>query len=271
MPASSLNTSVATAGGTWATVVMGGPASQENNFWQLFVRPAASSQWKLVTPPGTADNGGLILAAGSPQTVTAFRPSQDLTFTPLTQTSDGGQAWSSLSPLDAPLASTPSALAIPPAGSRMLALLTDGTAETAAAGSATWKTLATERTLAATPAGRHCGLQALTAAAYTPSGAPLLAGTCSRPGSAGIFADTGGTWQPAGPALPAALAPRPSPCCGSPRPRTRSWHCWKQAPGPPPASSPPGPPTTPATGPCHPPSRSTAPPSPPHRSGLRGP
>jgi hypothetical protein len=208
VPASSLNTSVVTAAGTWATVVMGGSAAQHNNFWQLFIRPAGSTRWRLVTPAGTADNGGLVLAAGGPETVTAFRPSQDLTYTPLTQTSDGGQAWSALSPLDAPLAGTPSALAIPPSGSGLLALLTGGTAETAATGSATWKTLATERTLAATPAGRSCGLQALTAATYTPSGLPLLAGTCSRPGAAGIFADTGGRWRPTGPGMPAAPARR---------------------------------------------------------------
>ena len=35
---------------------------------------------------------------------------------------------------------------------------------------------------------------------------PLLAGTCSHPGNAGIFAARNGTWQAAGPHLPAALA-----------------------------------------------------------------
>jgi len=48
-----LATSLATASGTWAVVVMGGSVATENNFWQLFVRPAGSSTWKLVTPPGT--------------------------------------------------------------------------------------------------------------------------------------------------------------------------------------------------------------------------
>ena len=38
---------------------------------------------------------------------------------------------------------------------------------------------------------------------------PLLGGTCSHPGTAGIFARTGGTWHAAGPALPAALAAQP--------------------------------------------------------------
>ena len=207
VPPSSLATSLATPEGAWATVVMGGSAAQHNNFWQLFTRPASTTRWKLVTPPGTADNGGLVLAASAGQPViTAFRPSQYLTYTPLAQTRDGGQAWSALSPLDGSLASIPDALAIQPAGSGLLALLADGSAEGAAVGTAAWKNLANERTLASIPASRSCGPRALTAVAYTPSGVPLLAGTCSRPGSAGIFTDTGGTWEPAGPTMPGALA-----------------------------------------------------------------
>ena len=37
----------------------------------------------------------------------------------------------------------------------------------------------------------------------------MLAGTCSHPGTAGIFASTGGTWHAAGPPLPATLATQP--------------------------------------------------------------
>jgi hypothetical protein len=205
-PSSSLNTSLDTAAGTWAAVVMGGSAAQDNNFWQLFIRPAGSTRWKLVTPPGTADNGGLVLAgSGGPGLVTGFRPSQDLTYTPLIQTSDGGQAWSSLNPLDAALASAPDALAVKPGSGQLLALLDGGPAEEAAPGATTWSTLASEQALAATPAGQRCGLQSLTAAAFTPSGIPALAGSCTRPGTAGIFTAGNGTWQAAGPVLPAAL------------------------------------------------------------------
>jgi hypothetical protein len=205
-PAPLLNTSLDTAAGTWAAVVMGGPAAQDNNFWQLFIRPAGSTRWKLVTPPGTADNGGLVLAGSGQALVTGFRPSQNLTYTPLIQTSDGGQAWSSLNPLDAALASVPDALAVTPGGGQLLALLDGGPAQEAAPGATTWTTLSTRQALAATPAGRRCGLQSLTAAAFTPSGLPVLAGTCTRPGTAGIFTAGNRTWQAAGPALPAALA-----------------------------------------------------------------
>ena len=54
----------AAGGGTWAIVAVGGSAADENLFWELFTRPAGSTQWALDTPPGVADNGGLV-AAGS--------------------------------------------------------------------------------------------------------------------------------------------------------------------------------------------------------------
>jgi hypothetical protein len=206
VPASPLGTSVATQAATWATVVMGGSAAQHNNFWQLFVRPAGSAQWKLVTPPGTADNGGLVLAPGSGSgLITAFRPSQLLLFTPLSQTSDAGSTWSGINPLNAGLANTAAAMAAQPAGDGLIALTVDGTAEEATAGSDAWHTLATPRTLAATSAGQRCSLTALTAVTWTPT-EQLLAGTCARAGTAGIFARQDGTWQAAGPALPASLA-----------------------------------------------------------------
>jgi hypothetical protein len=205
-----LATSLVTGAGTWAVAVMGGPVATHDNFWQLFARPAGSSRWTLITPPGTADNGGLVLAgAGGGSLITGFRPSQYLTYTPLTITRNAGQAWSSTGPLDGALADVPDALAAAPATGNLLALTADGTAELAAPGYTSWTTLTTQRSLAATPPGRHCGLQNLTAAAFSPSGQPLLGGTCSHPGTAGIFAGTGGSWHAAGPALPAALASQP--------------------------------------------------------------
>jgi hypothetical protein len=201
-----LATSLGTASGTWAITVMGGSAASHNNFWQLFVRPAGSAEWKLVTPPGVADNGGLVTAGtGGQSLITGIRPSQDLTYTPLATTRNGGRAWSPAGPLDAALANAPDALAAAPGTGRLLALLTNGTVKVAAPGYTRWATLATQRSLATTSAGRRCGLTALTAGAFTLSGTPLLAGRCSRPGTAGVFAAKNGTWQAAGPALPATL------------------------------------------------------------------
>jgi len=84
VPPPSLATSLRTATGTWAAVAMGGSAASHSNFWQLFTRPAATTTWRLVTPPDMASNGGLVLAApGTGHVVAGFRPSQDLAYSPL--------------------------------------------------------------------------------------------------------------------------------------------------------------------------------------------
>jgi hypothetical protein len=188
--------------------VLGGPAAQHDNFWQLFVRPAPAGRWRLATPPGVASNGGLVMASlGAGSVVAGFRPSQDLTYSPLATSHDNGTAWTP-GLLDAALADVPDALAAAPGGGHLLALLASGQAELSGPSGTAWATLATRRSLAASPAGRHCGPGRLTAAAFSPSGVPMLAASCARPGTAGIFAYASGTWHPAGPTLPAAYAHR---------------------------------------------------------------
>ena|GEM_PF-382099 len=210
------------ANATWATVPMGAVAGP-NEFWQLFRLPAGSSRWVLETPPDIATNGAILLAGQSgpggggaagraggganAATLTAgVRPSLDLSFSPITSTADGGHSWVTLPP-ESGLANQAGALAAAPDG-HLIALSQDHTADVFSGGSGSWTTLTSEHSLAAAPAAQSCALTGLTAAAYTPSGMPLLAGTCGRPGTAGIFSDTGGTWRQAGPALPAALAGR---------------------------------------------------------------
>jgi len=202
----SLATSLATATGTWAVTVMGGSAASHNNFWQLFVRPAGTSIWRLATPPGVASNGGLVLTGlASGSVLAGFRPSQDLAYSPLATTRDNGKAWSP-GLLDAALADVPGALAADPASGRLLALLTDGTTDISGKGGTGWIRLVTRRALATSPAGTRCQPGSVTAAAFSPSGQPLLGAGCGRPGTAGIFSRTGRTWQLTGPALPAAYA-----------------------------------------------------------------
>jgi hypothetical protein len=139
--------------------------------------------------------------------VAGVRPSQALSYSPLATTHDNGIAWTP-GLLDAGLADVPDALAAAPASGRLLALLSNGEVELSRPGGTAWARLATRRSLAATPAGRQCGPGRLTAAAFSSSGVPLLAASCARPGTAGVFAQAGGTWRPAGPALPAAYARR---------------------------------------------------------------
>jgi hypothetical protein len=197
----SLVTSMTTANGaTWAIVAMGGSAAGANQFWELFARAAASDRWELVTPPGVASNGGLV-AAGGPATLSvAFRPSQGLTFSPLAVTSDAGKTWRA-GLIDAPVASDPDALAA--GAGAMLALLGDGTVEQGETAGASWTRLAAPGAIASSAAGRQCHVTSLTAVAYAPSGTPLAAASCARPGITGIFARSGTAWQAVGPVLAA--------------------------------------------------------------------
>jgi len=207
----SLATSAGYPDGTYAVLVMGASAAAHNNFWQVFDRPAGKqATWRLATPVGVASNGGIAVAAtGGASLVAALLPSQDLHFSPLSRTTDNGAKWTADGLLDTPLAATPSALAAAPSGG-LIALTRSGVAEVASHAGGAWVRLATERSLASSPAARGCGLTSLTAAGYTASGAALLAGTCSRGGHAGIFARAaGGGWAATGPTLPAALAGRP--------------------------------------------------------------
>jgi hypothetical protein len=204
-----LSTSLVTPQGTWAVAVMGGSAAAENDFWQLFVRPAGASRWSLVTPQGVADNGGLVAAsgAGGASLVVGFRPSQGLAFSPLATSSDAGKSWTP-GLLDAGLADVPDAIAVAPSG-QTLALLHDGGIEAAAtAGAAAagqWSRLTSLSALAASAAGRGCGLLAVNAVSFGQNNVPLAAGSCLQRGVAGVFADSGGAWRAAGPVLPAGF------------------------------------------------------------------
>ena len=156
-----------------------------------------------------ADNGGLVAAGGAGGTslLVGVRPSQHLTFSPLAMSGDAGKNWTP-GLLDAALADVPGAIAVDASG-RALALLQDGSIEqapTAAAATAgQWSQLTTLGALTASAPGRRCGLVAVNAISFGQNDIPIAAGSCQRRGVAGIFADDGGTWQAAGPALPAGL------------------------------------------------------------------
>jgi hypothetical protein len=218
MTAPALATTVSGSGGaSWAALPMGGSAAQHDNFWELFVRPPGAAGWRLATPPGVASNGGLVAAiAATGSLVTAFRPSQDLTFSPLAATSDAGRSWAQGNVLDGSLARLPDALAAGPAG-RLLALTQRGVVDEGTDLGARWEPLVSLRSLArATGAGTACPLTSLTATAWTGAGDPLIGGSCgapvataraSGPGQAPIFTVTAGSWHEDGPALPAGTLP----------------------------------------------------------------
>lgn len=183
-----LATSLSTAQDSWAIV----PVAANPAFWQVFVRSATSQSWRLVTPPGVADNGGLI-AAGTGGTLTvAFRPSQGLTFSPLAISANGGGAWST-GLLDASVASTPGALAA--SGGQLLALLDTGAIMASSNAGGTWRTLAAAGALAGSAAGRKCGTAGVTQVSFgITEGEVLAAGTCGTAGT-GVFAYSAGAWR----------------------------------------------------------------------------
>lgn len=210
----SLITAVAEAGSTWSIVPIGGAAGKPDSFWQLLIRSPATGRWRLATPPGVADNGGLVVAAaGTGMLTAAFVPSALLTFTPLASTADDGAQWAP-GLLAAHLAAEPGALATLPGG--WLLAIAAKTAEVSGPGGGRWTSLISVRRLAATAAGRACGLTALTGAAANPAdaglagaaagpiGTALLTGDCDRPGQVGIFARAGTGWRQAGPTVPGA-------------------------------------------------------------------
>jgi len=202
-PLPSLASSVTPAGTDWATLPMGA-ASGPNQFWQLFTRTAGGHSWTLRTPPAIATNGALVLAVRDARTlVTGIRPSLDLAFSPITVTTSGGGSWSTVPP-NPGLANLPDALAAAPSG-QLIAVDRDQQVDTAGT-SGSWARLTSQKALATV---HGCALTTLTGAAFSPDGAPLLAGTCGRTGAAGILRYAGGTWQLASLALPAALAGQP--------------------------------------------------------------
>ena len=188
----SMATSLATAQETWAIV----PMAADPAFWQVFSRAANSPTWKLATPPGVAINGGLVASAdGADSLSVAVRPSQDLTFTPLAATSDGGGAWSAGGPLNARVAASPDAFAAN--GSHLAALLGNGTIETSSDAGASWSTLAKPGAIAASPAARGCGPVKVTSLSFGITAADLLAGgTCGTSGTTAVFTYSSASgWQ----------------------------------------------------------------------------
>jgi len=201
-----LATTFATTTGVGAVIAMGRLGDPLNTFWQLFFRSNATSRWMLVTPPGVADNGGLVVSP-SPLTGTSFlagfEPNQDLVFSPLALSLDGGRSWSS-SPGLVPggLAAVPDALAESPAAGSLALVRAGGGAVLRSTGDlAHWSTLVTRAALASSSAVRSCGVGLLTAVALDATRGVLAGTTCTSPGVVGIVGRAGGTWRLVGPRL----------------------------------------------------------------------
>jgi len=206
-----LATSFVSTAGSWAVVPMGTLSDPLNTFWQVFFRATGAAAWSLVTPPGVADNGGLVSTGGASTVLTSgFEPSDDLRFSPTAQTADNGRSWSA-GLLGQGLALVPDALggAPQPAGPGLRALVrtAGGTVLASDDGLSGWRVSVSRRGLAATAAGRRCRLGALTGVAVA-DGATVVAGTCRSAGVVGLFTPGPTGWRLIGP--PAGVVAGPT-------------------------------------------------------------
>ncbi|MGP8059854.1 MAG: hypothetical protein ACLP9C_09475 [Acidimicrobiales bacterium] len=193
-----------TSPGSWAVLAVGHLSDPRNTFWQVLSRPDGEGRWVVATPPGVADNGGLTADfAQSGASTVGFEPSQDLNFSPLATSVDGGVHWApGLVP--APLAAVPDALADSAGGLAALVRRGGGTVLENSAAGASWATSATRSTLSR--AGGGCAPGALVALAGTPDEGPFVGAACARRGRVGVFEREGARWEEVGPRLGAASA-----------------------------------------------------------------
>ena len=202
----SLASAVTTPAGSWAVVAMGQLDHPLNTFWELFYRAPNASSWHLATPPGVADNGGLVVSASGVGAVTVgFEPSQLLRYSPLALSSNDGVSWTpALVPVS--LITTPDALATSGGGGSALALVGRGTGQvlTAKGPLLRWHALSGGRLLASGSDAR-CGVTGLDAVALASSSIPLVGTGCRRTGQVGVFAHLGIRWELIGPSLHGSL------------------------------------------------------------------
>ena len=90
VPLASLSASTTSADQTTVVFAMGKFDDPSNTFYELFTHQAGTTTWALATPPGVADNGGLVVGSSAAGSLTAgFLPSVDLTFSVLAHSIDG--------------------------------------------------------------------------------------------------------------------------------------------------------------------------------------
>ena len=194
---------VSTSSDSWVTLPMGRLTDPRNTFWELFHAAPGSSHWSLVTPPGVADNGGLIASASAGAALVGVVPSDLLRFSPLAQSAQDGTSWSPAF-LPGALAPVPDALAYTstaPGGA--IALLGGGRALTGPVGLSSWSPLVTAAALRRL--SPSCGVNGLDGATLMPGGAPLIATGCRRSGHVGLFTRTSTSWKDSGVTLGGSL------------------------------------------------------------------
>jgi len=197
-----LESATSSPAGSWVILPMGHISDQANTFWQVLHATASPAHWSVVTPPGVADNGGLAMGVSGGSSLVGFLPSDRLHFSPLSLSSDAGTTWSPAF-LPGALAPVPDALALAAGNPQTALAVTGGRVLSAGPGLSSWTLLVSIQSLRRV--SPHCGVTGLEAAAYSPSGSPLVAAACARGGVVGIFSRSGGDWRAEGPVLGGTL------------------------------------------------------------------
>ncbi len=209
-----LRSSVTTPTTATAVLPMGNLDDPANTFWQLLVRAAGAASWSLATPPGVADNGGLVVgvtASSSPTSppspspsppsppgtlVAGFLPSADLRFSPVSRSSDGGHSWTG-GQLPSGLVTEPDALATGPTSQLAAIVAGHGGSVLISGGSLTAWTTPTDELRSPARTGPGCHVRRFTAASYTSGGGLIVGGDCSAATTFGL-SELSGTAPPPG-------------------------------------------------------------------------
>jgi len=190
-----LQSSTTTPTTAWAVVEMGTSQGSYNHFWELFDYHVGTRRWLLETPPGIADNGGLIIATSGPYSgLVGFGANQLLAFSPLASTSDAGSNWSP-GGLSQALVPVPDALAAGADNSGAALVRANGSDQVLRrTGSLTsWSSIATTRDVA--KSAPSCRIDALTALDIPAPSTILLGASCSSVGSVPLLRYSGGSWS----------------------------------------------------------------------------
>lgn len=198
-----LESGSATSAGSWVILPMGQLSDKSNTFWQLLHAPLGSPHWSVVTPPGAADNGGIVAGTSGNSALVGILPNGLLHFSPVSLSSDGGSSWNPVT-LPGALAAVPDALAFDTSASPSTVAVAGGARVlSSSVGMSSWHTLVTAARLrSVTP---RCGVTTLNAVTLQPGGAPLVAASCAHGGVVGLFADVAGAWKSSGVVLRGAL------------------------------------------------------------------
>ena len=185
----SLNVGVVDGSVSQVVVPMGRLNDPLNTFFQSFTSVNGGA-WKLSTPKGSGTNGGIVVA--SPARGALAIRQFDQSHVSAVSAVIGGEQVTLGGRIIAALAPSPSALATQ--GSSVFFVTANGSLEELSPTAQLAKVITTQRQIAASAAGRRCGVQAITAVAVNSAGQIALGARCGNGGTNTVFVKDGSSW-----------------------------------------------------------------------------